>query len=394
MKMRTAVSKTKKHARATVKMTHAKQPARMTVDEKRIAREMHFNQKMARTDVAKALGRDLSCISRLLAQKKAPKPMGRPRVLTKTQVDALVALLEKMVDDAEAEKEVTLEMLMRRSRTKASARTVADRLHERGYRFRDLRAKPILTPDDVAERYAFAEKYKNKSKTWWSKTIHLHADNKMFKVATTAKGRKLLAKRTVRGVYRKKGKSLRPGHVKPSKGLKVNTGAKGILKTGGVGGGKVLVWHTIDGQWGGKAAAEMYTDVMAKALKKRYRGRSSFLLLEDNDPTGNLSKAGIKAKAAAKIKVFSIPRRSPDLNVLDYAIWHEVESRMRAQERKFAAAKKETRAAFEARLDRTAHNLSADFIDRAIKDLKRRCQLLHKAEGGLFEEGGRTRRPL
>ena len=91
--------------------------------------------------------------------------------------------------------------------------------------------------------------------------------------------------------------------------------------------------------------------------------------------------------------MFRIPKRSPDLNVLDYAIWSEVQRRMRKQEKRFPADKGETRAQFESRLNRTAAGLSADF-NRAIGDLKRRCELLYNAEGGLFEEGGRSRRPL
>ena len=87
--------------------------------------------------------------------------------------------------------------------------------------------------------------------------------------------------------------------------------------------------------------------------------------------------------------------RSPDLNVLDYAIWAEVEKRLRKQERNMPDAKHETRAQFEQRLDRTARNLPSSFIDDAIGGLRKRCQLLFKAKGGLFEEGGRrARRPL
>lgn len=192
---------------------------------------------------------------------------------------------------------VSLAMLMTRSRTKFSARTVANRLHERGYRFRDLRQKPILTPDDVKERYRFAKKYKDHLASWWLSAVQVHVDNHMFKVATTSKGRKLLAKRSVRGVYRKKGKSLRPGHVKPNAKMKLGTGSKGILKAGGVGGGKVLVWHTITGRWGGDAAADLYKNVIAKALAKRYKKKKkkSFVMLEDNDPTGNTSKKGISS---------------------------------------------------------------------------------------------------
>ena len=47
-------------------------------------------------------------------------------------------------------------MLMKRSKVKVSYRVVADALHERGLWFRSLRAKPILTPQDVKDRYAFA----------------------------------------------------------------------------------------------------------------------------------------------------------------------------------------------------------------------------------------------
>lgn len=125
---------------------------------------------------------------------------------------------------------------------------VADALHERGYYFRDLREKPILTPEDVKERYAWAKKYKAKTQAWWRKSIQVHLDNHQFKCATTVRGWKLLAKRRVRGAYRKKGKSLRSGHVKPNPKLRIATGAKGILKMGGVGGGKVLAWRTVERQ--------------------------------------------------------------------------------------------------------------------------------------------------
>ena len=106
--------------------------------------------------------------------------------LDKEQIDKLVALLEKIVDDAEACHEVTLAMLMKRSRTKACDRVVANALRERGRWFRDLRRKPILTPDDVKERQAFAEKYKDKSANWWRQAEHIHCDNHIFKGCPTS----------------------------------------------------------------------------------------------------------------------------------------------------------------------------------------------------------------
>ena len=167
---------------------------------------------------------------------------------------------------------------------------------------------------------------------------------------------------------------------------------KGILKMGGVGGGKVLVWHTIVGHWSGQLAAEIYTDVVAKAVKRRYPGKAKFTVLEDNDPTGNLSAKGKSAKIACKLIVLEIPKRSPDLNVLDYAIWAEVEKRLRDQEKLFRSTKKETQTEFENRLDRTARELPKAFIDDAIGNLYERSQLLYEAKGGLFQEGGLSER--
>ena len=84
--------------------------------------------------------------------------------------------------------------------------------------------------------------------------------------------------------------------------------------------------------------------------------------------------------------VLEIPKRSPDLNVLDYSMWSTVEGLLRKQERNMKDATKETREQFIRRLDRTAYGLSEETINKAIGSLQRRCQLLDAAEGGLFHE--------
>ena len=161
------------------------------------------------------------------------------------------------------------------------------------------------------------------------------------------------------------------------------------MKAGVVGGGQVLVWETVNGKWCGNTAANFYKDSVQTAVKKRYGNKRRYCVLEDNDPTGNLSKAAIAAKRKAKLEVLCLPKRSPDLNVLDFAVWGEVEHRLRAQERRWPEGKKETRAEFERRLDRLAKALPSSFIDKSIGDLKRRCERLYLAKGGLFEEGGK-----
>ena len=91
-------------------------PARMSIDEKRLAREMHFDRKTPRVVIASVLGRSLSSVCRLLAQTMAPNPVGRPAALTEQKIDKLEDHLNKMVDQADCCYEITLAMLMRRAR--------------------------------------------------------------------------------------------------------------------------------------------------------------------------------------------------------------------------------------------------------------------------------------
>jgi hypothetical protein len=372
---------------------------RISECEKRIIQDMAKNREMIPADIAKTLGRDRSTIGRQLAMKNMVK-QGRKECLSTDQKDKLEQVVVDMVKTADANYMVTLPMIHRRSRLKCSERTVSRALHLRGYRFFRLYEKLILTPEDIKKRWNWAKKYASKSRQWWIKNVHIHLDNKHFKAPLTSKARKLTAKRGVKGVYRKTAKKgagkatrIHSCFVKPSPKLRTNLGSKGVLKMGGVGAGKVLVWATVEGRWSGEKAAEMYSKVVAPALKKQYPGKKRFVALEDNDPTGNRSKLGLAAKTKAKVDLLKIPERSPDLNVLDYSIWSEVERRLRHQERCMKDEKRETREEFIKRLDRTAHSLTREEINKAIGKLHKRCQLLLKAKGGLFVEGGNKRRP-
>ena len=112
----------------------------------------------------------------------------------------------------------------------------------------------------------------------------------------------------------------------------------------GVGHGKVLLWEEIDGRnWTGDVAAEMYTGPIKAALQRACPVSREWRVLEDNDPAGFKCKKGLNAKRAAGIESFDIPRRSPSLNVCDYALWSEINRRMRAAETKWPAGRTESR---------------------------------------------------
>ena len=92
------------------------------------------------------------------------------------------------------------------------------------------------------------------------------------------------------------------------------------------------------------------------------------------------------AKLSKKIVQFAIPKRSPDLNVMDYCIWANIEKKLREQERSWPADRKETRKQFIRRLRRVVKRWPAVEIKKAIGDMKRRCELLYRAKCGLFDE--------
>ena len=69
-------------------------------------------------------------------------------------------------------------------------------------------------------------------------------------------------------------------------------------------------------------------------------------------------------------------------------ICRTINAKMRSQERTFPRSKRETRAAYIARLNRVAHSMDKKYIDKAIASMKRCCQLVCKAKGGHIEEGG------
>lgn len=362
---------------------------KLSGEEVRLARGW-YGQGLSARAIALRLDRSPSVLSRLLVLQKPRLPQGRPMSLTEAQVDFLVRRLNELVQKANLQYPVTAAMLKKNTRVKASERTIREALHRRKIYFRPFREKPVLTPEDVVARLAFAEKYRHKSEEWWVNNVHAFIDGKRFPVYLNSTARKRAAQLTARGAYRAPGQGLSKGYVKPKKGAKVNTGGPSASIVAAVCRGKVSMWHEVPrGHWNGGAAADMYTSHLAPSLATAWPDKRKWRVLEDNDPTGFKSRKGVQAKRDARIEPFEIPKRSPDLSLCDYALWQEVSERMRRQEARWPAAKKETREEYLARLKRTARRLPERFLLDSIKDMARRCQRLYDAKGYHFEEGGK-----
>ena len=122
-------------------------------------------------------------------------------------------------------------------------------------------------------------------------------------------------------------------------------------------------------------------------MKKAYPDhKGKWTIIEDNDPSGYKCAKGCAAKKEANIVTDDLPKRSPDLNVLDYSLWNEVNKRMRLQERAFRKTKKETTAEFKARLRKTALGVPTAVVEKAVGSMARRCKAIFDAKGDLFNE--------
>ena len=149
---------------------------------------------------------------------------------------------------------------------------------------------------------------------------------------------------------------------------------------------KVLSCHVVDGNWNGAKAAEMYTNALGPALREAYPAKKRFLLLEDNDPSGYKSTVAKDVKTGLNISTLDFPRRSPDLNPLDYGFWDCINRRLRRQEKRFRKGRKETRLELIARLRKTVLAVPETVLTPMVQSMKRRCIALEAAKGRDFEE--------
>ena len=85
--------------------------------------------------------------------------VGRPVAITPAAYKKIKAALDKLLRRAGGQKEVTVAMVKAESGCEASERVIRKAFHEHGIRFRKLREKPLLTPDDVKCRADFGRKH-------------------------------------------------------------------------------------------------------------------------------------------------------------------------------------------------------------------------------------------
>ena len=309
-------------------------------------------------------------------------------VLTEEKFKKIEKALDELVESSDGRKEISMAMILKRSRIKIGERTVFDKFHEKGIYFHRLFGKLDLSATDKEARAVWCHSKLSRSKLQWRTMPHAIIDNKTFQIYTTDKGRAYAARRCVRGVYRRRGDMPKNGTVKSKNELKFP--APSVQVTAAVIKGRIRMFDYVDGAWTGQEAAKMYEGPLAKALRAAFpevmrAPWKKFNVIEDNDPTGYKSRKGEAAKRAAKIITDDLPKRSPDLNVLDYRLWSEINRRMRRQETSFSRSRRETKEQYLLRLRNTAMALPRTYVTKAVEEMHRRVRDIKGSEGGYIK---------
>ena len=87
------------------------------------------------------------------------------------------------------QKKVTVDMALSKWKGKRISRRTAFRIfRRRGIKFRAMRERPVLTKEDVVQRFAFSRKFGGKRARFWDQTVAI--DGKWFTLALTARHRR------------------------------------------------------------------------------------------------------------------------------------------------------------------------------------------------------------
>ena len=304
---------------------------------------------------------------------------GRAKALTRAQINRLDKARNRLIKEADNDYRVTYDDVIEECGMEGVVckRVVEDALRERGVSYKAPRRKIYVTSEDAKERYKFAKKKVKLPSKFWGEDVHAYVDNKSFPVPLTAKQRKRFRQTQVTGHLRKAAEGLDRGFTKPREAHSF-LGIPSVNITGAVARDKIILWHVNVKSWGGKAAAEMYTDHLKPALVKKWGNLKRFRIIEDGDRKGNYSNKGVDAKRAANIYPWKLPPRSPSLMPLDYSIWRRIVQKSLDEA---PPRRTETKEEFLARLRKIATSLSKPYIKKVIAEMKPRLAALKDARG-------------
>ena len=117
----------------------------LSSEELRLAKKWYVEGKKKPGDIAVLLGRDKSTLTRTLVKQVPQKKQGRPRALSKADVDFLGRRLHELIVKSMGKYHVTAAMVERSARCNASVKAIQLAFRKRRIFVRKLREKPLLS---------------------------------------------------------------------------------------------------------------------------------------------------------------------------------------------------------------------------------------------------------
>ena len=307
---------------------------------------------------------------------------GAKRKLTMKQVRKLNSVRKTLLKKAGSESKVTYNQILRvgRMAKKVTPTTLAKNFQAEGFdiRWRPAREAQTLEKKARKERMEICRKWKFLPASYFTTTVDAILDNKKFNIPTHAAALSSLKRGQVKGHLRTRPEGNKDHCKRPNtRKNRVNPGGS-VTVCAGIIDGRLRLWHHLEkGKWNGAVAASVYRGPLLKALQK-YRGvKPRYLILEDNDPSGFKSGKGEKAKKDSGIRAMPFPKYSPDLNPLDFHVWHAVEEKVIKKLCGPTSVKK-----FGTLLRGVARSMKRDTILAAVASIKDRAKAVVDAKGG------------
>ena len=311
-----------------------------------------------------------------------PETRGRKRKLTMKQVSKLNQVRKTLLKKAVSESKVTYHHILRVGRLamKVSPTTLAKNFKADGFDINWRPAREAQTLDKKArrERMRICNRWKYMPSNYFTHTVDAILDNKKFQIPTHAAALRAVKQGQVKWHLRTRGEGNAQHCKKPNaRKNRVNPGGS-VTVCAGIIDGKLRLWHHLEkGKWNGSVAASMYRGPLLKALQKHRGVKAKYLILEDNDPSGFKSRKGEVAKKEVGIRAMPFPKYSPDLNPLDFHVWHAVQDRVIKKLSGPTSVKK-----FGPLLRAAARSLNTGTVLAAVASIKDRAKAVVKAKGG------------
>ena len=133
--------------------------------------------------------------------------MGRPHKIQEKGRSKLEKALNALVSRANAQKEVTVAMVIAKAGLNVSEKVAREAFHDHDIHFHKIFEKPVLEPEDVPAHKDWCEKRLRRTKEQWLRQPHAIIDNKTFLCSTRRKAAPALPAGAFAACIAKQGRS-------------------------------------------------------------------------------------------------------------------------------------------------------------------------------------------